>query len=134
MPVPEVVPDLTIMQPYVQWGFAGFCFVVFATLTTINVWLMKNYISVVRENNKVIYGNTSAISSIHVTADETRHLMSDIRDQLLSRPCLMDAARQREVAQQSALKRVADKAAEALDHVAADAADALRLKEGRRTK
>lgn len=95
--IAELSDNLTVMQPYIQWGFAGFCFVVFATLTTINVWLMKNYITVVGDSNTVIQGNTAAISSIHITADETRHLMSDVRDQLLSRPCLMDSARQREI-------------------------------------
>jgi hypothetical protein len=123
-------PDLTVMAPYVQWGFAGFCFVVFATLTTINVWLMKNYIAVVRENNKVISGNTAAITTISETAACTKHLMSDIRDQLLQRPCLMDSMRKQELARQAAmaLEHVADRAAGALDHVAQEAAETLRAK------
>ena len=123
--------DLTVMAPYVQWGFAGFCFVVFATLTTINVWLMKNYIVVVKENNVVIQGNTTAINSIHITANETRHLMADIRDQLLTRPCLMDGGRQREIARQAAaaLLHVAVQTAGALDRVAHESTEAPRTEE-----
>ena len=85
----EVIYDLTVMQPYVQWGFAGFCFVVFAVLMTVIVWLIRNLLAVLKETNKVVAGNTEAISSVHTTADETKRLMGDIRDQLLSRPCLL---------------------------------------------
>ena len=104
MLIAEIASDLTVMAPYVQWGFAGFCFVVFVTLTTINVWLMKNYITVVKENNVVIAGNTAAITAVHNTADATKVLMGDIRDQLLSRPCMMGHKQQQEMAKTSQIK------------------------------
>ena len=81
--------DLTIMAPYVQWGFAGFCFVVFSSLLGVIVWLIKHLLRILEKTNDVIAGNTNAIRAVHSTADSTRILMSDIRDQLLTRPCLM---------------------------------------------
>ena len=123
--------DLTVMHPYVQWGFAGFCFVIFASLLWVIVWLIKNLLKILRESNKVIQGNTEAIISVHVTAGETKKLMSDIRDQLLKRPCLMNDIKHEELARKTAesLDRVAEHAATALNRVAAHAAEALRLKE-----
>lgn len=127
----EVVPDLTVMAPYVQWGFAGFCFVVFFTLMSVIVWLIKQLLTALKESGKVISGNTAAICSVHNTADETKRLMSDIRDQLLTRPCLMNGVKHEELARKTAesLDRVAEHAAIALNRVAAHAAEALRVKE-----
>jgi hypothetical protein len=85
----EIVNELTVMQPYVQFGFAGFCFVVFGVLVSVIVWLIKNLLKILKENNAVISGNTDAIKAVHTTADETKKLMGDIRDQLLTRPCMM---------------------------------------------
>lgn len=87
------------MEPYVQWGFAGFCFVVFATMMTVGVWLIKQLLKILKDTNEVIAGNTAAIKSVHDTADTTRNLMSDIRDQLLQRPCLMPTSEDEERAQ-----------------------------------
>lgn len=122
--------QLSIMEPYVQWGFAGFCFVIFAVLMFVIVWLVGKLLLILKETNQVIAGNTTAINAVHTTADETKILMGDIRDQLLLRPCLAGAILQKDTARKAALalEHVADRAAEALDHVAAEAADALKLK------
>lgn len=122
--------QLTVMEPYVQWGFAGFCFVIFAVLMFVIVWLVGKLLIILKETNAVIAGNTSAINAVHTTADETKILMSDIRDQLLQRPCLAGALLQKDTARKAAvaLEHVAEKAAEVLDHVASEAAEALRIK------
>ena len=129
--ISDISTDLTVMAPFVQWGFAGFCFVLFASLMWVIVWLVKNLLTVLKESNRVIAGNTGAITAIHTTADETKTLMSGIRDQLLMRPCLMDGERQRRLAKQTAgaLERVAEQAASAVASVAEDAAIALKTKQ-----
>lgn len=131
--IATIESQLTVMEPYVQWGFAGFCFVIFTVLMFVIVWLVGKLLTILKETNIVIAGNTSAISAVHSTADDTKNLMSDIRDQLLTRPCLMDGARQREIARRAAgaLEHVAEQAAGALDQVAKGAAEALLLKKGR---
>jgi len=72
------------MSPYIQYGFAGFAFCMLAVI----VWLIWQLLKVLKENNKVINANTTVIASVQGTAKETRELMIEIKDQLLSRPCL----------------------------------------------
>lgn len=92
----EVVGDLSVMQPYVQWGFAGFCFVVFASLTSVIVWLIKNLLAVLKESNKVISGNTEAISATTVKSESIERKIDNVSEKIdglegriLARPCLM---------------------------------------------
>lgn len=69
----------------IQGGFAVFCIL----LLGVVVWLVKQLMVAYRDNQRVISGNTSAIESVNHIASDTKHLMSDIRDQLLSRPCML---------------------------------------------
>lgn len=65
-------------------------FVVFAhVLQGVNVWLVKQLLRVLKDNNRVIAGNSRAIEAVATIATDTRVLMQDIRDQLLQRPCLI---------------------------------------------
>lgn len=105
------------MSPYVQAGFAGFCFVVFGTLIPLIVWLIKKLLDVIRESNKVIAGNTEAITSVRETANDTKWLMSDIRDQLLKRPCLMANEEDRKLVHADAATRHKDSVQAHEDHV-----------------
>lgn len=79
-------------SPAIQYGFAGFS----VLLLIVIVWLIKQLLKTIdgnnqllSQNNKVIAGNTEAIKTVNETARDTRGLMKDIRDQLLSRPCLL---------------------------------------------
>jgi len=81
---------LHVWSPWIQLGFAGFAF----ALLGVVVWLVRQLLRVLRDNTTVICGNTSAIESVNTTADETRDLMRDVRDQLLARPCLMSKREQ----------------------------------------
>jgi len=79
-----------ISNPIIQYGFAGFCVV----LLGIMVWLIKQLLQVLKENNKIIASNTEAIQQINNTGKETREEVKEaklavysLRDALLKRPC-----------------------------------------------
>lgn len=74
-----------VWSPLIQGGFAVFALL----LLGVNVWLVKQLLRVLKENNRVIAGNSRAIESVATIASDTRHLMQEIRDELLKRPCLM---------------------------------------------
>ncbi len=74
-----------VWSPLIQGGFAVFALL----LLGVNVWLVKQLLRVLKDNNRVIAGNTRAIESVATIASDTRHLMQEIRDELLKRPCLM---------------------------------------------
>ncbi len=49
-----------ILAPVIQYGFAGFS----AVLLGILVWMIRILLSVVRESNKVISENTTAVYEV----------------------------------------------------------------------
>ena len=49
-----------IMSPLLQYGFAGFSIVLLGVL----VWLIRELLSVLKENNRVIAENTQAIIAV----------------------------------------------------------------------
>ncbi len=74
-----------LWSPVIQGGFAVFALL----LLGVNVWLIKQLLRVLADNNRVIAGNTQAIESVATIAGDTRELMQQIRDELLKRPCLL---------------------------------------------
>jgi len=73
-----------LLSPYIQYGFAGFCFV----LLGIIVWLIRNLLQVLKANNDVISENTGAIRELAKTVTEMALLQRNIHDRLLARPCI----------------------------------------------
>lgn len=76
---------IELWSPLIQGGFAVFALL----LLGVNVWLVRQLLRVLRDNNRVIAGNTRAIESVATIAGDTKHLMQEIRDELLKRPCLL---------------------------------------------
>jgi len=74
-----------VWSPLIQGGFAVFALL----LLGINFWLVKQLLRVLKDNNRVIAGNSRAIEAVAMIATDTKCLMQDIRDQLLQRPCLI---------------------------------------------
>ena len=101
-----------IFQDYIQWGFAGFCFI----LVAIIVWLIKTYnsinernsialVNVIEKNNKVLANIFDGLKSVKESEDQLKYSISDhnstvkeqsreislkvdnLRELLLSRPC-----------------------------------------------
>jgi len=73
-----------IMNPIIQYGFAGLCVVLLAIL----VWLVRELLSVMRENNAVISANNQAIVAVQATAKATFDVSIECKDKLVERPCI----------------------------------------------
>jgi len=73
-----------IMSPLIQYGFAGFSLILLAVL----VWLIRELLTVLKANNKVIAENTQAIKSVDKNTTATFEIMVEIKDLLLKRPCI----------------------------------------------
>ena len=76
---------LQTWSPVIQYGFAGFA----VLLLGVVVWLIRQLLKVLKETGEIIRGNTLALDAVSSTAGQSRELMSQIRDQLLSRPCML---------------------------------------------
>lgn len=74
----------SIMGPLIQYGFAGFSLILLAVL----VWLIRELLTVLKANNKVIAENTQAIKSVDENTKDTFGIMVEIKDELLKRPCI----------------------------------------------
>lgn len=68
-----------------QYGFAGFSVVLLSML----FWLMRILVKLLEKNTAVISENTSTIAKVGETTGELKGLMIEIKDELLTRPCLM---------------------------------------------
>lgn len=89
--------QLTVMSESIQWGFAGFAFLLLSILSGVLVWLSKSLLRELRDSNiqkitfaEIVAGNTSAILSLSKSGDNTFNLMVDVKDLLLSKPCMIE--------------------------------------------
>ncbi len=78
--------DVNLWSYVIQGGFAGLSFI----LVGVIVWLIKQLLGVLKQNNTVITSNTEAIRVMNSEAMEQRRLMRGIHDALLQRPCMME--------------------------------------------
>jgi hypothetical protein len=75
---------LAILNPVIQYGFAGFC----AILLAIIVWLMKRLMDLLEQNNRVLAENTGVIKSLYAQGDKTKEAVWEMREEFLRRPCI----------------------------------------------
>lgn len=82
-----------ISSPTIQYGFAGLCMV----LLGIIVWLIKQLLLVLKENNKIIGKNTEAVTQLiganKEAKQESENLKTSVysmRDKLMQQPCMRD--------------------------------------------
>ena len=73
-----------VMSPMIQYGFAGFCLILIGVI----IWLIRELLSVLKENNKVIALNTQTIEKVVKATSDTFGIMVGIKDNLLKRPCI----------------------------------------------
>lgn len=81
-----MLEDVSIWNLVMQGGFAGLCVV----LLGIVVWLIKQLLKVLEQNNAVITANTHAILDINNLQTEHKRLLTNIHDTLLQRPCVLE--------------------------------------------
>lgn len=91
----EVIDPL--MTPVIQYGFAGFC----VALLSLLAWVVRTGMKMTREITEVIVNNTATLDKVNATverhetsafqrAKETLGAVHDMREKLISRPCLVD--------------------------------------------
>ncbi len=73
-----------LMDPILQYGFAGMC----AVLLVIIVWLIWNLMKLLEKTNQVINANTQAICQVDKHSVEALKLLRETHDKLISRPCI----------------------------------------------
>ena len=90
---------MDVLSPMVQFGFAGFS----AVLIGIVVWMIKKMSGIFETMNILIKNNTKVIGEFnssmgdvrdeikYVKSDQAEHiaLTRDMREKLLSRPCMI---------------------------------------------
>jgi hypothetical protein len=74
------------MQPIMQAGFLGLS----AVLLVIIVWLITRLMKLLEDTGKIISENTHVIAGLNDRYAELTDLCGDIRDKLLSRPCIAE--------------------------------------------
>jgi hypothetical protein len=75
-----------ILNPIIQYGFAGMC----AVLLGILVWLISKLLAILDKTNEVIAANTEAIKIVDSHASETMSLLKDVRDRILKLKCIRE--------------------------------------------
>lgn len=72
--------------PVVQYGFAGLGAVLLALLG----WLVRRLLELLGECSRVIANNNAALAGVEAQLAENQRLHRDLRDRLLTRPCLLE--------------------------------------------
>lgn len=75
-----------ILDPLVQHGFLGLS----AVLLGLLIWLVRKVLELLERTNTIIHENTQAIRSLDLRNSELLRVTGDLRDRLLSRPCIID--------------------------------------------
>jgi p-aminobenzoyl-glutamate transporter AbgT len=80
----ETVTTTHIMNPIMQYGFAGLSVV----LLIILVWLIRELLKILKDNNDVIEKNTAAIRAVDEHSKSTLSVAIECKDELFKRPCI----------------------------------------------
>lgn len=82
-----------IVEPFIQWGFAGFAFLLLAVV----VWLIKQVLHVLAENTRAMVRHAEisvevkgAMRGVTESMDRHNEVVADLRTELIKRPCLQD--------------------------------------------
>jgi hypothetical protein len=74
----------TILDPIIQYGFAGFC----ALLLGFLYWLIRRLLDLFERVTKVIGENSELVRTIDVHLMETREILFSMRDKFLTLKCV----------------------------------------------
>jgi hypothetical protein len=83
--------DMFPIEWVADYGFAGFSLILLGVI----VWLVKKILGVIEHNNTVIASNTKAmqmllheISNLRTEFSKHEETLSQLRDKVISRPCI----------------------------------------------
>lgn len=77
------------MTPTLQYGFAGFSLI----LVGVIVWLIRQLLRVLSQNNRVISNNTAAIVAVTKDTEATKDEVRRLRELLMTRTCVLAGER-----------------------------------------
>lgn len=80
-------PDM--LDPALRHGLLGFCGLQLA----VGAWLLKIVLAIARDLARVVDANTAAVAQLARRGDELAPVARDLRDRLLTRPCLLNAGK-----------------------------------------
>jgi hypothetical protein len=83
-------PENFLMDPILQYGFAGMC----AVLLMILVWLIRNLIKLLEKTNQIISANTQAICQVDQHSLEALKILRNTHDKIIARPCIAKKERE----------------------------------------
>ena len=91
-PTPNIIPrnelmesTNAIMEPVIQFGFAGFSVVLLVGL----FWFVKRLMDLLRTVTEVIERNTTAIQKVDERTGDELRLLRAVHDKLIARPCII---------------------------------------------
>ncbi len=73
-----------LLDPIIQYGFAGMC----AVLLVIIVWLIRNLMKLLEKTNEIISANTQAICQVDKHSIEALKILRETHDKIIARPCI----------------------------------------------
>ena len=73
-----------LMDPILQYGFAGMC----AVLLVIIVWLIWNLMKLLEKTNQIISANTQAICQVDKHSIEALKVLRETHEKIITRPCI----------------------------------------------
>lgn len=76
--------SILLNNPIIQYGFAGLSIILLAFLA----WLVKRLLSVLEKTTNVIAENSNVIAALKQETDESKKMLNNIYDKLISRPCI----------------------------------------------
>jgi hypothetical protein len=79
-----------LIDPILQYGFAGMC----AVLLVIIVWLIWNLMKLLEKTNQIINANTQAICQGDLHSIEALKLLRETHDKIIARPCIAKKERE----------------------------------------
>jgi hypothetical protein len=77
-------PENILMDPILQYGFAGMC----AVLLVIIVWLIRHLMKLLEKTNQIISANTQAICQVDQHSIDALKILRDTHDKIIARPCI----------------------------------------------
>jgi len=84
MDVVESTNAISLSIPLIQYGFAGFAFILLVVL----IWCIKRLLDQSKDLAVIIDKNTTAINDLRLEVREDRSAMQALMGEIIRRPCI----------------------------------------------
>ena len=76
------------MEPVIRHGLLGLC----ALQLAVGMWLLRLVLAMAKDMTAVVESNTAAVKALAARGLEWSQLAHDLRDRILTRPCMAGRA------------------------------------------